>query len=401
MDEYKVFARRTLTIGTDPEFVLKNIKKNIVVAAKGFDFFNKTQPDDKIGRDGAARPVEIRPNATYINKLDYMIQDINNIIKNISIFCNKNNLIILCGAKTDNVSIGGHIHFGGRDIKGGKYYHSGRNDRVYNNTQKLVYALDFYLTPMMNLFIPIEEVVKRRISGYGESHDFREQHWGIEYRTPYSFLASPIMTNGFYALSCLIAHHYNHLELNGVKQNLLRDYNRYIHSNGNGLETTNGKIYNIVKPTILKMMSRYSPNPKYNPYILSLFSLIEQHKTNISKDVLANYGLKKQESQPIVSMSAYSPSLNIIVKKIHNTFKGKKFDMHLRPYYKNGKRYLFYDIRFEPPSPLKDIKVYKHLSLSGIFNLEIGLSKSLIDAIVSSRRHRSWFLKYIKKTLKL
>ena len=111
----KQYLRRTFTIGADPEFALINRAKGTLTQAKTYPFFDKVGEHCKIGRDGNSYPVEIRPEPTYIDRLPHMINDIDNIIKRISVMCG-DILTIKCGAMPCGVSIGGHIHFGGRDI---------------------------------------------------------------------------------------------------------------------------------------------------------------------------------------------------------------------------------------------------------------------------------------------
>jgi len=392
------FTKRKFTIGGDPEFVLRNIKRGHIVQAKDYRFFNKVGADFKIGRDGNSYPVEIRPSATYIDKLPVMIRDINNIIETIGVYCEPHNLTILCGAYPYGISIGGHIHLGGRDILDHRDNLPRREQiKIRGNIEDLVHVLDFYLTPLMNKFMPIKEVAKRATGAYGRMHEYRHQHWGIEYRTPYSFLASPLHTRGFYALTCLLAHHYKKITLNNGDMELISKYAVDMYHDRD-ISKDDNLIYKKVKPKILKMMSLYSPNPEYNGDILSLFNLVEQKRKFPSNDVLFNYGLKKPEKKPTISLHQYNEPLYKVKEFIHKAFKTQDFTLLLEKlsYYPESAKMiaLHKDIKIKA---FKDIKT-KYLGYTNsAFMIHIGLNIGLIGAIINSSVYRKWFFSIIKK----
>lgn len=393
------FNKRIFTIGGDPEFVLRNTVKKCLERAKDHAFFNKVGEDYKIGRDGAAHPVEIRPYPTYINKLEIMIDDIENIIKKISVYCNKNNLSIQCGAMPFEIPIGGHIHFGGRDIMSG-----GLSQREYNivkgNQKKLVNALDFYLAPIfLSLLNPLE-ISRRMNSGYGKIHEYRKQPWGIEYRTPYSFLASPSITKGIYGLSCLIAHHYKYLKVEPNKVDLVYNFQKDIRDRIKAKDSFK-IIYKQTKPKIVKLMSMYSPNPQYNPNILSLFNLIERNKVINCRDVIACYGLKEKENQPIISLNTFNTKLNIIGNRIHKILSGKIANILLEPIFGSVDQIIFYyDNRYPKPTFPHNVKILSLGYFKTVFDVHIGLSLGLIEKAYNKPNYVKIISKIINKMLK-
>jgi len=397
----QVFNKRTFTIGGDPEFVLKNIKDGVLVQAANYNFFNHVGEHHKIGRDGAAHPVEIRPQPTYINKLDNMLGDIDNIIKRISVYCKKQDLTILCGAYPLGVSIGGHIHFGGRDVLEKGTINSNDRFKKRNNVEKLVYMLDYYLTPVMHRFIDHREIMKRHGRGYGRIHAYRHQNWGIEYRTPYSFLASPLMTKGLYALACLVAHHYYKIKITDSQKEQINRYGSKL-SAGINPDRLEKEMIKIAKPKIMRMMSLYSPNPQYNGDIISLFNLIEQNKKLRTNDVLANYGLRKHSQNPIITIATYTNKMGAISKTIFKTFEGKEFTLFLEQVFW-GHNELYLGVRQDliPKKSFKNILIKSLPVTDAMFDLHLGLTQGLINALLGDKAYMKWFLSFINKSLKL
>lgn len=269
-----------ITIGTDPEFLLVN-KWNDVERADHYSFFGGTGRNVKIGRDGAGRPVEIRPNPAKITNIEPLLIEIEVLLKQISIFCNENKFRLFGGATFDRKHpIGGHIHFGHPDL-----VYNGSN-RHNNNMLKLIDLLDIYFTPITNFFIPRSNISSRSSSGYGKPGQFETKTYGFEYRTPYSFLLSPFLTRAFFSLAALIANNYKKVKVDHLLVSRVKDYYN------NGLPDSQLiNLYKSAKPKILKMMSYNSPNPQNNAHIISLFSLIEQKKKCACLNVLQNYKL--------------------------------------------------------------------------------------------------------------
>jgi hypothetical protein len=95
--------------------------------------------------------------------------------------------------------IGGHIHFSGVGLN-----------------FKLLRSLDNYLTLPL-ICLEDSRGIERRPK-YGFLGDFRiPTHGGFEYRTPPSWLISPTLTKGVFALAKVIASEYQNLQLEPFK----------------------------------------------------------------------------------------------------------------------------------------------------------------------------------------
>ena len=77
------------------------------------------------------------------------------------------------GHYVDSYPIGGHIHLG-----------------VEANND-IIDGLDIVLSSLSNVIDDEEQVVQRRETGYGKKKSYRNKSYGLEYRTPGSFLLSP------------------------------------------------------------------------------------------------------------------------------------------------------------------------------------------------------------------
>jgi hypothetical protein len=272
-------------IGTDPEFILTD-KYGHSVNASTRSFFASSRPWSKIGCDGSGFPAEIRTDPVPIDRIDLMMDDINNTFTKIGRFCKKEKLNMFGGAYKKGYAIGGHLHFGWNKLI--------FDPRIKKNdiyTKKLIHVLDCYFTPISNYFVDDKQLWKRSNgTSYGNLSAYRKQNYGVEYRTPYSFLLSPLITTGLFSLACLVAKHSQKIKTNDqLKDKVLKYYN-------NGFSKNKlDNIYKIIKPKILKMMSYSSPNPQHNSRILSLFSLIQQNKKPKTYNIFKNYNLTKKK----------------------------------------------------------------------------------------------------------
>lgn len=287
----------TITIGSDPEFLL--VKNGSVTSAEYYEYFNSLH--GPIGMDGAGTPIEIRPRPVPVSDIGIMFQEIQSIFSKIANFCYKNKMDLYAGAGYNGgyPPIGGHIHFGGEEMK--------------KRRRKMLNLLDCYFTPLSNFFISLSDLADRLESGYGQIGSYETKVWGFEYRTPYSFLLSPFTTKALFALAALIAYHSKKLK---VDQKLVSDvhtwYDDYLST------TFHYRLYKRIKPVILNLMKYGSPNPEFNSYILSMFSLIEQRRRVRNYSVLHNFGFTKNNiriTNLIFSNDDYMCDIEEIIKK--------------------------------------------------------------------------------------
>ena len=163
-------------IGCDAEFVCLDKYKKIIRATD----YVETHGD--LGADGNEMIFEVRPEPS---------NDPIDIVKNIhdifSCEISRKNILHFewcSGSYYDHYPLGGHIHFGIKNI----------------DYQKIVYVLDNYLGSLSLLIENRDEGINRRREGYGFMGDWREKEHGFEYRVVSSWLVSPYMA---YAILCL------------------------------------------------------------------------------------------------------------------------------------------------------------------------------------------------------
>ena len=186
-----------ILLGSDIEFVMKSPKGQLLIASNYFPLKGRVGCDAIwIGRNSKQKPlVELRPLPSKEPK-----ELVNNIYKCLLYVAKKMNKVPslwLAGSMPiNNFPLGGHIHF----------------SNVALNF-KFLRVLDNYLAFPFILIEERERGLKRRPK-YGFLGDFRYQfHGGFEYRTLASFIFSPTLTKGVFALAYLIAKNYHKLNL--------------------------------------------------------------------------------------------------------------------------------------------------------------------------------------------
>lgn len=199
IDQYLDQIRRKVVpeefqLGADPEFVMVNYKNQLILASNYFSYYGKVGCDAIwTGQNRADKPlVELRP--------DPAIQPrelVKNIYQCMQIAAKRMRGVSckwLAGALPyKGFPIGGHIHFSGIDVN-----------------FKLLRALDNYLTLPLTCAEDPKGISRR--PKYGFLGDYRfPSHGGFEYRTPPSWLVSPTLTKGVFALAKLIAIEYSKL----------------------------------------------------------------------------------------------------------------------------------------------------------------------------------------------
>jgi hypothetical protein len=396
------------TIGTDPEFVLMDVRGRHVRADQ-YPFFECKHSTAKIGSDGAGTPVEIRPNATPINDLKPMIDDINDIFIRIARWCKKKGLRLNGGARQDGVSIGSHIHFGGTDfltpsqspLHGYSQLQNFTDFYVRDNINKLTMSLDTYLTPITNFFLSTDEIMARRKGGYGKLGEYRGQKWGIEYRTPYCFLLSPLLTIGIYSLACLIGNNFKRVFPNkNLYLEVVKYYDQMDSYDGRKIHKN---IYKKIKPKILDMLTYNSPNPQYNSYILSLFNLIEQNKTCKTVDVLTNYKLDDVKTVPFTVNWGRGQDIrrvrSLVEGGIKNTTYGEIFIYYHETSYEDRRIVCLSQGLPTPKMHYLErsdfiIKYSDEERKSG-YKYHLGLSRQILHDIIRTSSRGIWLSKYI------
>jgi hypothetical protein len=178
-------------LGADPEFILQNEQGKVVPASRFLAREGEVGCDAVIQvRGQVIRPlVELRPPPS--EHADELTAHVHRAMQGAAHMITDDQLSWLSGGMpVKGFPLGGHIHF----------------SRIWLNTD-LLRTLDNYLAlPLLQL--ESESAAYRR-PRYGFLGDFRRQpHGGFEYRTLPSWLASPIVTRGVFALAQCIANNY-------------------------------------------------------------------------------------------------------------------------------------------------------------------------------------------------
>ncbi|MCF6093133.1 hypothetical protein L1765_03875 [Microaerobacter geothermalis] len=184
-------------LGADPEFVLRNPQGKMVLASKFFQKHGKVGYDAVSMRGDNSRNrhplAELRPDPSN-NPRQLTINLYRTMLLGIRKINNPSIEWLAGGLPYKGYPIGGHIHFSGIPF-----------------TFQLLRALDNYLT--LPLILNEDPRGTARRPRYGYLGDFRQQfHGGFEYRTPPSWLISPRITKGVFALSKVIVSSYRQLK---------------------------------------------------------------------------------------------------------------------------------------------------------------------------------------------
>jgi hypothetical protein len=181
-------------LGADPEFLLRDPQGKVVFASK---FLEK---EGAVGCDAIVLPsfrkiyplAEIRPEPSI--ELDRLLNHVHRTMHLAAHKITDSSLEWLAGGMPiKGFPLGGHLHFSG----------------VWLNNE-LLRVLDNYLA--LPLVLIEDTTTGNRKPKYGFLGDFRKQrHGGFEYRVLPSWLVSPKVTRGIFAMAKLIATHYRQL----------------------------------------------------------------------------------------------------------------------------------------------------------------------------------------------
>jgi len=155
-------APELLTLGCDPELVCR-VNGQFTSASNYFRFRSS------MGLDGNEEIAELRPGFC-TSPIDLTAK-----IRTVLEYGHEQNpdLEMYAGHYVDDYPIGGHIHLG------------------VEATLDIIDGLDIVLSSLSNVIDDEEQVIQRRESGYGKKKSYRNKSYGLEYRTPGSFLLSP------------------------------------------------------------------------------------------------------------------------------------------------------------------------------------------------------------------
>jgi hypothetical protein len=238
-----------LRLGADPEFALRDADGRMVLAS---DYVGK---NGTVGYDSSRYREELDPNQHPLVELrpepahdpDELAASIYQALKLAREKINDDSVEWLAGGMPfAGYPIGGHIHFSGVTLD-----------------FSLLRKLDAYLS--LPLVLVEDEGCRRRKPRYGFLGDFRmKSHGGFEYRTPPSWLVSPLVTRGVLHLAKLVATHHRQLKASAhLQYRLLCSYYR------GEKETLVPHVRSVWKE--LSQMRDY-PSPILDPYFDYLLS---------------------------------------------------------------------------------------------------------------------------------
>lgn len=198
-----------LTLGADPEFMLRNrITKNMIMASHFFPQKGLVGCDQRsaAGRKKRFPLAELRPKPESDPLL--LFENLRGAMHVAIKLVPYNNIEWLAGSEPfPGYQIGGHVHFG----------------NCWPSTA-MMQALDNYLA-IPALLVENGLSAKKRRSRYGFLGDFRWQHYGgFEYRTLGCWLVSPRIARAVLCLAYLVAHNHRRLKHNFLAGTLRRDF---------------------------------------------------------------------------------------------------------------------------------------------------------------------------------
>lgn len=195
----------SLTIGCDPELVCR-INGRFSPARDHF------KSNSSMGLDGNDSVAEVRPGYSE-SPLDLTAK-----IRTILEYGNEKSpdVELISGHYADGYPIGGHIHLS------------------ISPCENIIDSLDVVLTSLSNCIDDKSQRQKRERSGYGQRKAFRNKSYGMEYRTPGSWLLSPatsLVTLTLAKLSVIGSSELN-LDFSAIKGNhtsktFLRNFDTY------------------------------------------------------------------------------------------------------------------------------------------------------------------------------
>ena len=173
-----------ITYGTDPEFVILR-KENGEFTRINADNLLRNSYRARIGIDHCGHIGELRPRPARnayeaVRNLKRLILEVKQTVEQYVADNRVEEVKLFAGGGSEQAeSLGGHIHIG--------WESSTPNNGVVRAT----------ILPILNFFVgtPLKEALggTRASQGYGGDNDFHRPNYGIEYRTPPSFIRHPLL----------------------------------------------------------------------------------------------------------------------------------------------------------------------------------------------------------------
>lgn len=190
-----------ILIGCDPEFVftkndqIKSMQTLLRSLNPNVEWMNEQFGYDAHGITGEIRPA---PSANVYELLD----NIKGCFRHGVSICPE--IIfgdLLAGSMRFGEHLGGHIHIATNQSK-----------KLANNTQVLMYILNMHIAYPLALLDSKDDADARHRRGYGTYGNNRIQEWGLEWRTPYSWLCDETLAGGVLAATKVIVQEFQRTE---------------------------------------------------------------------------------------------------------------------------------------------------------------------------------------------
>jgi len=269
--------RKTITIGSDPEFIFVqgNEKHSAadVFRTKGIE--GSSSSSVEIGVDGCSSTGELRPKYATTPKKHF--ENIKKLIEKLTTISG-NDFKVFSGNYPHCTSLGGHIHFG--NFSRTKYM------------DRMVAALDIFLSLPLLMIEETDSAKMRRKSSYGKLSDARRQEWGVEYRSPASWLTTPQITESVLCLSYVIVDH--------VINNDNFTPNKYLLTYIKNADAFNKAKKDVIEKFIVYIYEEVTKMDLFSTYkdeINVLFNMVLKHEEwDTKEDILKAWGFKNETS---------------------------------------------------------------------------------------------------------
>lgn len=263
------------SIGSDPEFMLV-ARRNVIPA-------HILYHGQQIGHDGCRAVGELRPDYAY--EPEQHFQNIQTLLSRINSHL-PNSIEMRAGSAYSRYSLGGHVHIG-------RFATEAKTETV---PQWFLTALDYFVGAPLILNCRPVSLNKRLNSGYGWLSSYRPQPWGLEYRTPSSWLVDPVACKAVLALTKMVAQ-----QTKPFKDLLMLSSLTDVTSSGYTQMTI---LQGPYKKT-LQHIEQFDAYDSYKDMFLPLFARIaNSEKWDERKDVLVNWGIRQSQRRarlPVVS----------------------------------------------------------------------------------------------------
>lgn len=278
----------TMFLGSDPEALIVRPDRKagdgrLVPASR------LLKMSAKMGCDGCDSVAELRPNAAQSPREHYAHIKRLLVVLNKKFAENKRSMgrleaVAGSGSHDLNYVIGGHIHFGS-------------DSDVFRQTSvksKMLPVLDALLqVPFTCVEMRNNNIYRRMYGGYGQPGSYQDKRYGFEYRTPASWLVSPLYTKAALAIAFVIGDYAESTNGGGVLLNQTKEHFAGKFSPADIKQARLDKLRPLALQESWRMLRKFPGYRLHRRDIDPLFGVILQNRFwNEEADVLKAHGLR-------------------------------------------------------------------------------------------------------------